>query len=210
MEGPVSFSAKSFTFQGPHPLPGVFLWRTRVLRDDFLFWPVSAGIKGQQPRCWELKCVSVYVCVCQSLRHVRLVVSLWTEPARLLCLWDFPGETTTQVVALSSCSSYTLVGNFYFVLAASFIETLYLNCWTLVFLRISELAIGSSVVVLHILRSLCHRNQWPLVFMRYIRMLGWLLFPSLFCAENVEPWGQAVSGRYSLLSLLSHDVSFKI
>ena len=209
--GACLFLCKIIHLPGSPPSP----WSVSVKDPSSPWWlPLLTCVRRYQGSAAKMLrakvCFCLRVCVCQSLRHVRLVVSLWTEPARLLCLWDFPGETTTQVVALSSCSSYTLVGNFYFVLAASFIETLYLNCWTFVFLRISELAIGSSVVVLHILRSLCHRNQWPLVFMRYIRMLGWLLFPSLFCAENVEPWGQAVSGRYSLLSLLSHDVSFKI
>ena len=40
-------------------------------------------------------CVRARVHACaKSLGHVRLFVTPWTVPARLLCPWDFPGKNT--------------------------------------------------------------------------------------------------------------------
>ena len=44
-------------------------------------------------------CVCVCVCVCvhvcpHMLSRVQLFVTSWTEPARLLCPWDFPGKNS--------------------------------------------------------------------------------------------------------------------
>ena len=108
-------------------------------------------------------CVCVCVCVLVAQLCLILCVPMDCSPpdsyvygifqVRILLRWrHYP------VVIVTS-----LVGNFYFATTASIIQTFCLNCWTFVFLRISELAIGNSEVVLYILRSLYHRNQWPLV-----------------------------------------------
>ena len=166
MEGPVSFSAKSFIFQDPHPLPGVFLWRTWVLSGDLLFWPVSPGIKGQGSAAKMLRakvCFCLHVCVLVAQLCLILCVPMDCSPpdsyvygifqVRILLRWrHYPIAIVTP-----------LVGNFYFATAASIIQTFYLNCWTFVFLRISELAIGNSEVVLYIIRNLYDRNQWSSV-----------------------------------------------
>ena len=34
------------------------------------------------------------VVVAQSLSHVQLFATPWTQPAELLCPWDFPGKNT--------------------------------------------------------------------------------------------------------------------
>ena len=83
-----------------------------------------------------------------------------------------------------------LVGNFYFATTAFIAQLFYLKCWTFVYLRISELVIGNSVMVLCTNRSIKVMEKSDLyLFMRYIRLLGWLVFPFLSHAQNAEPWG---------------------
>lgn len=83
-----------------------------------------------------------------------------------------------------------LVDNFYFATTAFIAQLFYLKCWTFVYLRISELAIGNSVMVLCINRSIKVMEKSDLyLFMRYIHLLGWLVYPSLSHAQNAEPWG---------------------
>ena len=102
-----------------------------------------------------------------------------------------------------------LADNFYFDNIAFIAQFFYLNSSRFVLLSISELAIWNSLMVLCIIESFCHRNQCPsVVHSVYLLLLGWLVDPSLSCAQNAEQWGQAVSGRNSLVSLLTHDVLF--
>jgi len=72
-----------------------------------------------------------------------------------------------------------LVDNFYFATTAFIAQLFYLKCWTFVYLRISELAIGNSVM----------EKSDLYLFMRYIHLLGWLVYPSLSHAQNAKPWG---------------------
>ena len=144
--------------------------------------PWSVSVKDPSSQWWPplLTCVPWYqgsaakmlrAKVCFCLHVCVLVVQL----CLILCvpmdcsLPDFCVYGIFQVRILFRWRHYPiaivtpLVGNFYFATAASIIQTFCLNCWTFVFLRISELAIGNSEVVLYILKSLYDRNQWPSV-----------------------------------------------
>ena len=125
--GACLFLCKSFIFQDPHPLPGVFLWRTRVLSGDLLFWPVSPGIKGQQPRCWELKCVFTNTLKCVLVAQLCPILCICMDCSPP----DFCVYGIFQVRILLRWRHYpivivtSLVGNFYFATTASVIQTFF-------------------------------------------------------------------------------------
>ena len=92
----------------PGPLHGgawrLSHWTTREIPPNFLlfiYWsccaawrsyfpnqklnPLPLAVRAQSPNHW---------CMLSPFSPVQLFLSLWTEPARLLCPWDSPGKNT--------------------------------------------------------------------------------------------------------------------
>ena len=162
--GACLFLCKIIHLPGSPPSP----WSVSVKDPSSQWWPplltCVPWYQGSATKMLRAKvCFCLCVCVLVAQLCLILCVPMDCSPpdsyvygifqVRILLRWrHYP------IVIVTS-----LVGNFYFATTASIIQTFCLNCWTFVFLRISELAIGNLEVVLYILRSLYHRNQWPLV-----------------------------------------------
>ena len=155
----------------------------------------------------------VHVCVKEGSSQwwppvLLLRVPRYQVSAALRC-WDLKCGELSRWRHYPMAIVTPLADNFYFDNIAFIVQFFYLNSSRFVLLSISELAIWNSLMVLCIIESFCHRNQCPsVVHSVYLLLLGWLVDPSLSCAQNAEQWGQAVSGRNSLVSLLAHDVLF--
>ena len=179
--------------------------------------PNSLGLtcEGRLTTSWELQNSTVeglvsFVCKTMHLPgfppspwsvSVKDWSSQWWPPVLLTCGPRYQGSAALRCWQLK-CGELSrwrhypiaivipLVDNFYFSTTAFIAQLFYLKCWTFILLRISELAIGNSVMVLCIIKSLCHRNWWPsVVHSVYILLLGWPVAPFLSPAQNAEQWG---------------------
>ena len=128
--------------------------------------------------------------------------------AALRC-WELKCEELSRWRHYAMAIVTPLVENFYFTTTAFIIQVIYWKSLGFVLLRISASGIGNSVRVWCTVESLCHRISALQLFIQSTSFC-WADLSIHLCLvlRRQSSEAQAVTGRNSLVSLLTHDVLF--
>ena len=128
--------------------------------------------------------------------------------AALRC-WELKCEELSRWRHYAMAIVTPLVDNFYFAATAFIFQVIYWRSLEFVLLRISASGIGNSVRVWCTVESLCHRISALQLFIQSTPFC-WADLSIHLCLvlRRQSSEAQAVTGRNSLVSLLTHDVLF--